>query len=57
VNRDLEVNPEAASRVADVAGKHGYRPNELARSLQGRWSRTIGLVIADVSNTFNGTRS
>jgi LacI family transcriptional regulator len=35
-----------------VVERLGYRPNELARSLKGQRSRTIGLVIADVSNPF-----
>lgn len=52
VNGEPGVSPATASRVAEVVGKLGYRPNELARSLQGRRSRTIGLVIADVSNPF-----
>lgn len=46
------MNPATAARVAEVVQRLGYRPNELARGLQGRRSRTIGLVISDVSNPF-----
>ncbi|WP_273845888.1 LacI family DNA-binding transcriptional regulator [Rubrobacter calidifluminis] len=52
INGEREVNPETAARVSEVAAKLGYRPNELARSLKGRRTRTIGLMIADISNPF-----
>ena len=52
VNREPMVNPATAARVAEVAERLGYRPNDLARSLKGKGSRTIGLIIADVSNPF-----
>ncbi len=55
VNGEPVVNATTADRVAGVVEKLGYRPNELARSLKGRRSRTIGLVIADVSNPFMAT--
>ena len=55
VNKEPEVNETTAARVAEVVEKLGYRPNELARSLKGRRSRTIGLVIDDVSNPFMAT--
>ena len=52
VNGEPAVNPATAERVNEVVVRLGYRPNQLARSLQGRRSRTIGLMIADVSNPF-----
>ena len=52
VNGEPTVNEAMAVRVAEVVERLGYRPNELARSLKGRRSRTIGLVIDDVSNPF-----
>jgi LacI family transcriptional regulator len=52
VNGEPTVNAAMAGRVAGVVERLGYRPNELARSLKGRRSRTIGLVIDDVSNPF-----
>ena len=52
VNGEPTVNAAMAVRVAEVVERLGYRPNELARSLKGRRSRTIGLVVDDVSNPF-----
>ena len=52
VNGEPMVNPATAERVTEVASRLGYRPNELARSLKGKASRTIGLIIADISNPF-----
>ncbi|MBX6763395.1 MAG: LacI family DNA-binding transcriptional regulator [Rubrobacteraceae bacterium] len=52
INGEREVNPKTAARVSEVANRLGYRPNELARSLKGRRTRTIGLMIADISNPF-----
>ncbi len=52
VNGESVVSPATAERVAEVAERLGYRPNELARSLKGKASRTIGLIIADISNPF-----
>ena len=55
VNKEPQVNETTAARVEGVVEKLGYRPNELARGLKGRRSRTIGLVIDDVSNPFMAT--
>ena len=52
VNGEPTVNAAMATRVTGAVERLGYRPNELARSLKGRRSRTIGLVIDDVSNPF-----
>ena len=55
VNGEPQVNEATAARVAGVVERLGYRPNELARGLKGSRSRTIGLVIADISNPFMAT--
>lgn len=52
VNGEREVSTETAARVAEVLSRLGYQPNELARSLRGQRSRTVGLMIADISNPF-----
>lgn len=52
VNKDRGVSPTTAARVHQVVMELGYQPNEVARSLRGKRSRTIGLVIADSSNPF-----
>lgn len=52
VNGEREVNPATAERVAGLLARMGYQPNELARSLKVQRSRTVGLMIADISNPF-----
>lgn len=44
------VNAETARRVLRVAESLGYEPNPIARSLKTAKSRTIGLVIPDLTN-------
>jgi LacI family transcriptional regulator len=44
------VNPETAKRVLKAAETLGYQPNPIARSLKTSKSRTIGLVIPDLTN-------
>jgi LacI family transcriptional regulator len=53
VNREPGVKTATAARVGEAIARLGYRPNEMARTLRtGRVTRTIGLVIEDVSNPF-----
>lgn len=52
LNDEPRVAPQTTSRVAGAAARLGYEPNELARGLKGRRTRTVGLIIADVSNPF-----
>jgi LacI family transcriptional regulator len=44
------VKPETARRVEKAAGKLGYQPNRLARSLRTRRSHSVGVVIPDITN-------
>jgi LacI family transcriptional regulator len=44
------VNAETARRVLRAAETLGYRPNPIARSLKTAKSRTIGLVVPDLTN-------
>ncbi|WP_432789382.1 LacI family DNA-binding transcriptional regulator [Brevibacterium sp. K11IcPPYGO002] len=48
------VSEATRKRVLTVADDLGYRPNRLAQSMSTGSTRTIGLVIADVSNPFFG---
>jgi len=52
VNHERSVSPAMVERVVEVISRLGYQPNELARSLRGNRTRTVGLMIADVSNPF-----
>lgn len=44
------VNADTARRVLRAAESLGYRPNPIARSLKTAKSRTIGVVIPDLTN-------
>ena len=46
------INAETQKKVWDLAKKLNYRPNQVARSLRLGNSKTIGLIIADISNVF-----
>lgn len=52
LNDEPTVAPQTAARVVEAATRLGYKPNELARGLKARQTRTVGLIIADVSNPF-----
>lgn len=52
VNKEPHVNPATAARVSEVVERLNYRPNEMARSLKVHRSRTIGLMVDDISNPF-----
>ncbi len=50
-----EANRISASTVAKVrkeAGRLGFQPNQLARSLQSQRSGLLGVIVPDVSNPF-----
>ena len=44
------VSEDTARRVIEAAGKLGYRPNPVARSLRTRRSHTVGVLIPDLNN-------
>jgi len=46
------ISLKTQKKVRDLAKKLNYRPNQIARSLRLGNSKTIGLVIADISNVF-----
>ncbi len=48
----LRVNPQTASRVRRVAEELGYRPHMGARGLRQGRTGTIGIVVADLGNSF-----
>lgn len=48
------VKKETAQRVNELAKKYSYTPNEVARSLQKRSTKTIAVVLPDISETFFG---
>ncbi len=50
LNDRPDVSPATRVRVQTVIEELGYRPNNLARALLRRESRTIGLVVTDCTN-------
>jgi len=52
INGHPYVAEETARRVRDAIRRLGYRPNHAARMLTGKLSRSIGLIVPDISDTF-----
>src|SRR5436190_13127206 len=52
LNGTATVSPELTRRVQDAVRALDYTINELARSLQTRKTRTIGMVIPDIGSPF-----
>lgn len=46
------VNKDTAKRIMEVAKKHNYRPNTMARFLRSGRSYSIGVIVSDISNEF-----
>ena len=49
---DCPVNPNTATRVLEVAKRLGYRRNNAAASLRSGRSRTIAVIVSDISMPF-----
>lgn len=52
INNKGEISAETRQHVQAVISKLGYRPSGIARSLATQETRTIGLVLPDVTNPF-----
>jgi LacI family transcriptional regulator len=52
LRNDPRVAPETRARVLAAASELGYVPNALARNLVLRTTRTIGMLVTDISNPF-----
>jgi LacI family transcriptional regulator len=46
------VRPQTRERVERVIAELGYRPSTIARALTSRRTRTVGMVVPDVTNPF-----
>jgi LacI family transcriptional regulator len=52
VNR---ISKEVAQRIRQVAAELKYQPNQIAKSLKTNKTFTIGLIVADISNSFSAS--
>lgn len=52
INGVRAVSPATADRVRDAMATLDYSPNWIARSLRGKQTRTVGLVVPDNANPF-----
>jgi len=52
INNSEQVTPETRERVKEAIKELGYHPSRLAQSLVTQKTRTIGLVVADITNPF-----
>jgi len=50
--KDASISAEMRAKVMEAAGKAGYTPNAIARSLITRRSGIVGIVMADLTNPF-----
>lgn len=47
-----EISEPTKNKVKEYAEKHNYRPNPIALSLKERKTRSIGVVLPEIANTF-----
>jgi len=52
INNHPSVRPETRERVLAAIKRLNYAPNETARSLITRRTRTVGVVVSDITNPF-----
>jgi LacI family transcriptional regulator, galactose operon repressor len=52
MNRVPTVNPALARRIRKVIEKKGYFPNTIARALACGRSRSLGLIVSEITNPF-----
>jgi len=50
--RESRVGKEMAQKIRETAKRLNYQPDYIARSLRNKKTNTIGLVVADISNSF-----
>ncbi|TCO70027.1 LacI family DNA-binding transcriptional regulator [Marinisporobacter balticus] len=52
LNGKSGVSPKTVKKVLKEAEKMGYQPNAIARGLVKKYTNTVGLVIADITNPY-----
>lgn len=54
LNGKAGVSEETRNKILETANQMGYQPNDLARGLVNKVSKTIGVIIPDINNPFFG---
>jgi LacI family transcriptional regulator len=54
-DKEGRVSKETAAKILNKAAELNYMPNSLAKGLKLGRSKTIGLIVADISNVFFGS--
>jgi len=54
LNNKPGVSNKTRERIIKQAKKMGYQPNDMARGLVKKQSKTIGVIIPDIANSFFG---
>lgn len=52
INGTKRITPEVTERVRQAIASIGYRPNSVARALRTGQSKTLGLIVPDITNPF-----
>ncbi|NLM04516.1 MAG: substrate-binding domain-containing protein [Clostridiales bacterium] len=52
INDSKAVRPKTKAKVLEAIEELGYKPNAIARSLKVRHTKTIGIMVPDISNQF-----
>jgi LacI family transcriptional regulator len=52
LRQSYEVSEETRQRVFEYAQKLNYHPNPIALSLRERKSRSIGVIVSEIANSF-----
>lgn len=52
LNQKEGVSEETRALIVETAKKMGYEPNDLARSLVNRKTKTVGVLVPDINNPF-----
>src|SRR5690554_2178605 len=52
LEKEKRVGTEVVKKIHNAARELKYKPNQIARSLRKGSTNTIGLIVADISNSF-----
>ncbi|NIG57228.1 LacI family DNA-binding transcriptional regulator [Chitinophaga sp. Cy-1792] len=53
--KEKRISDQVSKKIQKIAGKLKYKPNQLARGLRTGKTKTIGLIVEDIANSFFAT--